>query len=74
MKNLQFLALVAGCVIAFGVKLHSQAPATGKTTIQQLQDMKTENQLLLEKQNTTLQKLDEMIEQARTIKTWAKRA
>jgi hypothetical protein len=73
MKRIAFLVLVAAFALGLGARVHSQAPAAPKTVLQQLQVMKGQNQLHLEKQTALLLKLEELNKEASQVKFLAKR-
>jgi hypothetical protein len=65
MKRHHFIAIALTALLALGVRVQSQnAAAVPKSTLQQLEEMKTVNQATLEKQAATLTKLDEVFKQA----------
>ena len=74
MKTSTVSALIAVCIFAFGAHLYSQTPATPKTPVQQLQEIKAANTRQLERQAATLLKLDELQKAAQQIKFLGKRA
>jgi hypothetical protein len=63
---------VAACVLT--AHLHSQAPATPKSPLEQLRLIKTQNQALLEKQTAALVKLDEIQKEAAQVRFLSKRS
>lgn len=73
MKTPTFL-LVLVAIVGVAGSLRSQLPGAPKSPLQQLQAMKTQNQQLIEKQNATLQKLDELQKTASQIKVLTKRS
>jgi hypothetical protein len=73
MKRISFLLLVAALALGLGAHVHSQAPAAPKTVLQQLQVMKVQNQLHLEKQTALLLKLEELNKEASQVKFLSKR-
>jgi len=73
MNRISFLGLVAVIALAFGASVHSQAPAQPKSVLQQLQAMKAQNQVVLEKQTALLLKLEDLQKEAAQVKFLAKR-
>lgn len=74
MKTSTLSALIAVCIFALSAHLYSQTPATPKTPVQQLQEIKAANTRQLERQAATLLKLDELQKAAQQIKFLGKRA
>ena len=72
MKTPILLLIVAA--FTFGARVHSQNAAAPKTPLQQLQEMRAKNQLLLEKQTATLVRLDELHKQAAQLRFFTKRS
>ena len=72
MKTPILFLVVAG--LSFGATVHSQNAVAPKTPMQQLQEMRTKNQLLLEKQTATLVRLDELHKQAAQLRFFTKRS
>lgn len=73
MKTFLSLTLAVAALLALGLDLHSQEPASPKTPLQILQDLKARNKELIEKQKQTLQKLEELDKEAAQIKALAAR-
>jgi len=73
MNRTSFFALVAAVALALGASVHSQAPAQPKSVAQQLQAMKIQNQVVLEKQTALLLKLDDLQKEAAQVKFLSKR-
>ena len=63
---------VLAALFALAVNLHSQAPLP-KSSAEQLKILKASNAALIEKQQATLLKLDEMEKQAEQIRFLGKR-
>jgi hypothetical protein len=73
MRTLTLSLATAALTFALATSLHSQAPAVAKSPLQQLQEMKTKNQALIEQQAAALQKLDAIQKEAEQVKFLAKR-
>ncbi len=73
MKTLGLAVLMAVLGFGFGSQLHSQVPGRPKTSLEQLQLIKTSNQQMLEKQAATLQKLVELEKESSQLKAFARR-
>ena len=74
MKGLhRFFPVLIFAVVLTG-PVYSQAPAAEKSVLESLQEMKQQNQLLLEKQAATLQKLELMAKEAEQLKFMTKRS
>lgn len=63
---------VAALVLILGQRVHSQS-AFASRSVQQLSALKAANQELLDKQNATLVKLDELLKDAGQVKFMTKR-
>ena len=61
-----------GALLALAVNLHSQGVAP-KSPLDKLKEMKTKNDALIDKQNATLQKLDEIDKAAEQLRFFVKR-
>ena len=73
----RFLAAVLSGVFLSVIltgSVFSQAAAGERMPIERLQEMKEQNQRLLEKQAATLQKLEEMAKEAEQLKFMSKRS
>jgi hypothetical protein len=73
MKTLTLSLATAALTFALVASVYSQAPAVAKSPLQQLQEMKTKNQALIEKQAGALQKLEVIQKEAEQVKFLAKR-
>ena len=65
--------LALALVGSFAASVHSQTALTPKSTLQQLQEMKTRNTATLEKQEALLLKLEDLNKDASQIKFLTKR-
>jgi len=74
MKSFLLIVVPAVAGLALTAHLHSQAPAAPKTPLEQLRLLKTQNQLLLEKQTATMIRLDELQKEAAQIRFMTKRS
>ncbi len=76
MKTFALFIWAAAATVALTASLHSQsaAPAAPKTPLEALQQMKAANAALVEKQNATLLKLDEIGKDAQQLKIFGKRS
>ncbi len=74
MKALHIYLVAAMTAFSLTMRLHSQAPATPKTPLQQLQALKGQNDQVLQKQASTLVKLDDLQKEAAQIKFLAARS
>ena len=74
--SLAMVASVALGLLASPARLHSQGtdPTTPKTPLQLLKELKTANAALLQKQQQTLQKLEEIKSQADQLRIFTKRS
>jgi hypothetical protein len=68
MKRHHFIAIALTALLALGVRVQSQSPNVPKSTLQQLEEMKTVNQATLDKQAAAITKLDEILKQAEQTK------
>jgi len=73
MNRIPFLMLIAAVALGLGAHVQSQAPAAPKSVLQQLQAMKAQNQVLLEKQTALLLKLEDLNKEASQVKFLSKR-
>jgi hypothetical protein len=69
LSSILALALVG----SFAASVQSQTAVTPKSTLQQLQEMKTRNTVTLEKQEALLLKLEDLNKEASQIKFLTKR-
>ena len=69
MKGLMF----CGCWLALGYVSSIWAEDSSKSAMQLLQEVKTKNQLVIESQNQTRKKLEEVAKQSQELKAFAKR-
>jgi hypothetical protein len=74
MKTILLSGCAACAALFLTAHLHSQSPAAAKTPLEQLQALKAQNQLLLEKQTATMVRLDELQKDAAQIRFMAKRS
>ncbi len=72
MKQITMLSLALLCLSAGAVK--SQAPLTPSDVANSLQSLITANKALLDKQQKTLDSLDQLDQAAQELKTFAKRS
>jgi hypothetical protein len=73
MNRISFLILVSAVALGLGARVNSQAPGAPKTVLQQLQAMKAQNQVLLEKQTALLLRLEDLNKEASQVKFLTKR-
>ena len=73
MKTTPTLLLVAAALSALVMNLHSQG-ITPKSPVDRLKDLKAKNAEIIDKQNATLIKLDEMDKQAEQLRIFSKRS
>jgi len=71
MKTTYFLMM--GALLALAVNLHSQG-VLPKSPVDKLKDLKAKNAEIIEKQNATLLKLDEMEKQSEQMRFMSKRS
>jgi len=64
MKRQHFIAIALVALLALGVRVQSQNPNVPKSSLQQLEEMKTVNQATLDKQAAAITKLDEVFKAA----------
>ena len=64
--------IAIAAILALAVNLHSQGVAP-KAPLDKLKDIKAKNTELIEKQNATLQKLDELDKAAEQLRFFVKR-
>lgn len=74
MKRLAITGLVLLGSIAFTLTVRSQAPAPAQTPLQALQVLKANNQKILNQQDATLQKLDELQKETHQLRIFARRS
>ena len=75
MKTVSLVLACGGLLLLCGSPLQSQQPATApRTAAQTLQDMRAQNQRLIEQQTATLQKLDELEKAAAQLRVFARRS
>ena len=74
MKTPALLLLGAACAFALTAEVRSQADLVPQTHLQQLQSMKAANAKLIEKQTTTLQKLDALQLESQQVRFLGKRS
>jgi hypothetical protein len=74
MKALTFLLWGLAAVLLMEGTLLSEKPATARPPAEVLQQMKAQNAALIEKQNATLQLLDDIAKEAQQIKVLGKRS
>ena len=74
MKKTTITAALATFLLFGTGRLHSQAPQSGKSTFAILQSIKAENQDHIEKQQKTLQGLDDLELNASQLKIMGKRS
>ena len=73
MKTLAYLFWSAAVIVALNGSLHSEG-AAAKSPLETLQQMKTQNAALIQKQEATSVKLDEIAKEAQQLKFLGKRA
>jgi len=74
MKRLAITGLVLLGSVAFTLTVRSQAPAPAQTPLQALQVLKANNQKILNQQEATLQKLDELQKETHQLRIFARRS
>ena len=76
MRTLTFILWSAGIVAVLNSPLFSDTtpPPPPRTPLEALQQMKTQNAALIEKQTATLLKLDELAKEAQQLKFLGKRS
>ena len=73
MKAIVPAFITAAALLALAVNLHSQGVAP-KSALDRLRDLKVKNAELIEKQNATLQKLDEIEKASEQLRFFSKRS
>ena len=73
MKTYASTLLAAAALFALVVNLHSQGVAP-KSTVDRLRDLKAKNAEIIEQQNATLLKLDEIDKAADQLRIFSKRS
>lgn len=74
MKRLAITGLVLLGSVTFTLTVRSQAPAPAQTPLQALQVLKANNQKILNQQEATLQKLDELQKETHQLRIFARRS
>jgi len=73
MKTYASTLLAAAALFALVVNLHSQGVAP-KSTVDRLRDLKAKNTEIIEQQNATLLKLEDLDKQADQLRIFSKRS
>mgnify|MGYP001137379467 CR=1 FL=1 len=68
------VAAAASLLLASSARLYSEAPEAPKTPLQMLQELKASNEALLQKQQQTLKRLEELKTQADQLRIFTKRS
>lgn len=74
MKRITLITLAALGSVALTLTVRSQVPVPAQTPLQTLQILKANNQKILDQQNATLQKLDEIQKETHQLRIFARRS
>ena len=72
MKKFSLALIAVSAFLGLALNLHSQG-ILPKTPVQKLHELKAKNDEIIQKQNTTLEKLDELDKQAEQMRFFVKR-
>ena len=72
MKKFAPTLIAVSALLGLALNLHSQG-ILPKTPVQKLHELKAKNDEIIQKQNTTLEKLDELDKQAEQMRFFVKR-
>jgi len=72
MKKFAATLIAVSALLGLAVNLHSQG-ILPKTPVQKLRELKAKNEEIIQKQNVTLEKLDELDKQAEQMRFFVKR-